>query len=81
MALKVKTNSDSKPETKADPKSAASPQTVRPALPPLAALSHESSQTRMEMDHLIGNFDPKNLLQGIVMAEILGKPRSRGRRS
>jgi hypothetical protein len=86
MALKVKENPQSKSKTKAELKAVAPPQTVSPARPeggPQSALARESSQTGVEVGQLIDAFTPGNLIYGVVMAEILGKPRSRswGRRS
>jgi hypothetical protein len=82
MALKVKAdaNPNPKPKLKAESKSATPFQAVSPVQPevlPQAVLSRESE---VEEESLIGDFTPENLIHGVVMAEILGKPRSRGRR-
>jgi hypothetical protein len=75
MALKVKADPNPKPKLKAESKSATPLQAVSPVQPE-AALFCESG---VEEGQLIGDFKPENLIQGLVMAEILGKPRSRSR--
>lgn len=77
MALKADANPNPKPKSKAESQSATPLQKVSPVQLPQTALSRESG---VEEEPLIGDFTPENLIQGVVMAEILGKPRSRGRR-
>jgi hypothetical protein len=88
MVLKVKANSasKSKPKPKAESSAVGTKQTVNPTMPDAlaqSALDHDPAQTPTEAVYLPGNFTPQNLVQGVVMAEILGKPRCRnwGRRS
>jgi hypothetical protein len=81
MVLKVKASSacKAKLEPKVEPSPVGTEKKVNPAPPDTSGqsfLGHDSPQTPLAV-YLSGNFTPQNLVQGVVMAEILRKPRCR----
>ncbi|MGD8401062.1 MAG: hypothetical protein PVH64_09030 [Bacillota bacterium] len=81
MKVKTDLNLKLRPEKQAELKPAVAAPAVSPIIadPSAQARSGEASQP-CPLKGLLGKFDSENLIHGIVMAEILGKPRCRGRR-
>jgi hypothetical protein len=85
MVLKAKTNPKLIPKDQKQvigTTMAIPPEVTKPLMPETVsqpALSGVPVRTESSEVQLIGDFTPENLIQGIMMMEILGKPRCRGR--